>query len=91
MNDITRIELNEFLPVLTEQHRQLKKWGLENHHPYQYLSILLEEVGEVAEAINKTCSEGCTKTWDDVIEELVHVQAVAQSMIESIERNQKSC
>ena len=86
---IEAIELLKFLDVLREQNRQLDKWGLQNHHPHQYLTILTEEVGEVAEAILKTEGEGNTMTWDDVIKELVEVQAVAQSMIESIKRNQK--
>jgi NTP pyrophosphatase (non-canonical NTP hydrolase) len=81
-------ELNGYMPALDEQHRQLEKWGLQNHHPHVYMSILTEEVGEVAQAILKTEGEGQTKTWDDVIEELVQVQAVAMSMIQSIQRNQ---
>ena len=61
---------------------------VQNHHPHVYNTILVEEVGEVAEAILKTEGEGNAQTWYDVIEELVQVQAVAQSMIESIKRNQ---
>lgn len=76
--------LKKFEPVYKEQKRQIKKWGLQNHYPHKFLSILVEEVGEVAEAILKTEDEGQTKTWSDVIKELIQVQAVAQSMIESI-------
>ena len=82
-------KVSKFVPILAEQIRQLKKWGMQDHHPHHYLTIMTEEVGEVAEAILKTEGEGNTMTWDDVIKELVEVQAVAQSMKESIERNQK--
>ena len=81
-------KLEKYSPILKEQERQVKKWGVQNHHPHKYLSILTEEVGEVAEAILKTEEEGQTMTWYDVMKELIEVQAVAQSMIESIKRNQ---
>lgn len=88
-SELDRLKKVEKLqPIIKEQERQVKKWGLQNHHPHHYHTILVEEVGEVAEAILKTESEGKTKTWNDVITELVEVQAVAQSMIESIKRNQ---
>ena len=80
--------LKRFEPIYAEQKKQLEKWGIQNHHPHIYNSILVEEVGEVSQAILKTEGEGKTKNWHDVIQELIHVQAVAQSMIESIRRNQ---
>ena len=86
--DSEKDRLMAYKPALNEQSEQVKKWGVQNHHPHKYLTILIEEVGEVGEAILKTEEEGKTKTWDDVIEELVQVEAVAQSMIESIKRNQ---
>ena len=89
-NDIIdfNTKMLKFAPILTEQVRQLSKWGMQNHDPSFWHLILSEEMGEVAEAILKTVGEGHTKNWHDVIEELVQVQAVAQSMIESIKRNQ---
>ena len=86
--DSEKDKLMKFQPILAEQNKQVVKWGLQNHHPHVYNSILVEEVGEVAQAILQTEFEGQKKTWDDVIEELIQVQAVAQSMIESINRNQ---
>ena len=88
-SELDRIsDLRKFAPVLKEQLRQIRKWGIQNHDPAFYHLILSEEVGEVAEAILQTVGEGNIQTWSDVIKELIEVQAVAQSMIESIERNQ---
>lgn len=38
--------------VKNECERQEKLWGKQTHSPYVWLGILLEEVGEVAAAIN---------------------------------------
>lgn len=83
-------DYRKFAPVLKEQLRQIKKWGIQNHAPAVYLTILVEEVGEVAKAILQTTVPGPDESsnWGEVIKELTEVMAVAQSMIESIERNQ---
>ena len=39
------------LSVVKERIRQDAKWGEQNHNPYIYLAILLEEVGELAQSI----------------------------------------
>ena len=42
--------LNE---VMQERIRQNEKWGEQNHNPVEWISILLEEVGEASkEALN---------------------------------------
>lgn len=86
--DSEKDHLMAYKPALNEQGKQIREWGIQNHHPHKYLTILIEEIGEVGKAILKTEAEGKTKTWYNVIEELVQVEAVAQSMIESIKRNQ---
>jgi NTP pyrophosphatase (non-canonical NTP hydrolase) len=80
--------LDKFKPILEEQYQQIKKWGEQNHHPFVYQNILVEEVGEVSQAILQTEFEDTGKNYWDVIEELDQVMAVAQSMKESILRNQ---
>ena len=37
--------------VLGERERQEKKWGPQRHHPEKWMVILMEEVGEAAEAV----------------------------------------
>ena len=66
--------------ILSERNKQDVKWGEQNHDIYKWLAILGEEVGEV----NKAALED---QYDEVIDELVQVAAVAVAMIESLDRN----
>jgi len=68
--------------ILNELNRQLKKWGLQNHHPHKWLVILMEEVGESAEA-----SLGHLD-WSDYRKELIQVAAVALSAINCLDRDE---
>jgi NTP pyrophosphatase (non-canonical NTP hydrolase) len=70
---------NIFLEIHDERNRQDSLWGEQNHDPYYWLTILVEEVGEVAKAL-------CEKKPDEYRYELVHTAAVAVSMIECYER-----
>lgn len=66
-----------------ERERQTKLWGVQNHEPWGWLPILMEEVGEVA-------TELCTFSRTDFSNyetELIQVAAVAVAMVESIRRN----
>ncbi len=83
-------QLKEFQPVIDEMDKQLQKWGEQNHEPAIYNNILMEEVGEVAKAILQTevPGKGEYSNWEDVKKEIIHVAAVAMSMIRSLERNQ---
>lgn len=81
------------LEVMKERQRQQLKFGVQNHDPFTWLSILGEEVGEA----NNAALEGHvwksghrSKNWsslDNMREELVQVAAVAVAMVESIDRN----
>ena len=69
--------------ILEERGRQDRKWGSQRtHSPEKWLTILMEEVGEVARA----------SLEDDplsYIEELVQVAAVAVAALESHYAQQK--
>ena len=67
------------LDVLTERHRQDKKWGVQVHDPVSWLVILGEEFGEVAKAI-------CEKDEREYRKELVQVAAVAVAAVEEFDR-----
>lgn len=81
---VTRRVLNE---VCGERQRQESKWGQQDHHPFTFLAVLGEEVGEANQAALKATSEG--KEWSSYRAELVQVAAVAVAMIESLDRNSK--
>lgn len=80
--------------VSKERERQDQKWGEQNHAPFAYLSILMEEVGEAAQAANDAHVWGHgtdTRHWERVRlehlrNELVQVAAVAVAMIECLDR-----
>jgi NTP pyrophosphatase (non-canonical NTP hydrolase) len=73
--------------VLDERKRQDEKWGEQNHNPYIYLTILLEEIGELAQAILHTQFGGEKGGWLNVRKEAVHSAAVALALIECLDRN----
>lgn len=67
------------LEVHAERVRQDEKWGEQNHDPALFLTILTEEVGEVARAILDKDTPGYR-------EELIQVAAVAVSIVEAFDR-----
>jgi NTP pyrophosphatase (non-canonical NTP hydrolase) len=60
-----------------ERKRQKEKWGEQEHGGHAWVSILLEEVGEVAKAINED-------NMREALIELEQVAAVACAMWEQI-------
>lgn len=86
--DVTsRIKIQD--AVSTEMARQRQLWGIQNHEDRDWFPILVEEVGEVALALNDIRFPMSSKTHGreaQLREELVHVAAVAQSWLEAIER-----
>lgn len=68
-----------------ERAMQDAKWGQQNYDLNKHLTILTEEVGEVAKAIcENTFRDGSIA---DIREELIQVAAVAVAMVERIDRN----
>lgn len=72
--------------VLTEMVHQNEKWGEQNHDPFVYQNILMEEVGEMSQAALKTKFENGDK--DKIREEAVQVAAVALAIVECLDRDQ---
>ena len=71
--------------VQEEMERQDAKWGEQNHDPFLYLTILSEEIGEVAQAALDLRYPGGKKPGD-LRFELIQVAAVAASMVECLDR-----
>ena len=63
--------------VREERSRQDKKWGSECPQPLKMVSVLTEELGEVARAVN----DGDAKNLED---ELVQVAASARKFYEGL-------
>ena len=76
--------------IADEQLRQIRKFGLQNHHPFVYLAILTEEVGEAAQAAVDTffpkTPDAREQELKHLREELIQVAAVAKSFVECLDR-----
>lgn len=74
--------------VTTERDRQNAKWGDQSgNHPFEWMSILGEEYGELCEAVNETCFNTAHVKPEKggsgaIIREASHVAAVAIAIIE---------
>lgn len=69
--EVSRVNVD----VARERQRQNEKWGLQHHAPEWWLTILAEEVGELAkEIVELKFGEGDPSRMKD---ELVQVAAVA--------------
>lgn len=79
--------------VMQERGRQDQKWGLQDHTPVEWISILGEEFGEAAQAANdiyfvlENCNqETRARTLNEFREELLQVAAVAVAAVEDLDR-----
>lgn len=73
--------------ALQECQRQLDKWGVQDHHPVIWNSILMEEVGEVSKEVNEFTFSGKIDDLKKMREELIQVIAVGISFVDSLDRN----
>lgn len=90
MDSIRQFAVSE---VVFERKRQDELWGDQSERPlFERLSILVEEVGELAEAINETCLNSAIHPERGgvaaVQREATHVAAVAVSIIEAATRRE---
>lgn len=72
-------ESNEALAIYAirqERKKQRTKWGEQNHGDLYWLAILMEEVGEAAQAIIQE------KAYDEVEKEMVQIGAVVVAWLE---------
>jgi len=97
MNTLSRVNGGD-LTALTaarsidqERARQDEMWGVQNHPPEWWLVILMEEVGELAQAIVETHFDNGSDLGGvaNIRKEAVQCAAVAMAMIECIDRTDK--
>ncbi len=72
--------------IAKERSRQDHKWGEQNHDPFVWIGILIEEVGEVSRAAVEARFNYDTAHVEQYRKELTHVAAVAAAMIECFDR-----
>ena len=39
--------------IISESDRQIKKWGIQDRHPFEWLAYTTEELGELSKAISE--------------------------------------
>ena len=74
--------------ILEERRRQVEQWGDQvSNHPYEWMSILGEEFGELCGAVNETCFQNPKEPElggnDNIISEAVQVATVAIAIVEA--------
>ena len=72
-----------FEQIEAERIRQDWLWGVQRHSLDRWLTILVEEVGEVAKALQGDDTEQVEKEAE---EELIQVAAVAVQIVEKIQQ-----
>lgn len=70
--------------VLDERIKQNIKWGKQNHPYTVWLAILMEEVGEVAQAMQEGSAHHKKSDASDLYSELIQVAAVATAIAEQV-------
>lgn len=78
------INTTESVLAEVKEHRKFQdqRWGQQDHDPFFWLAILVEEVGEVAEALVR----GQQTSERDYRTELLQVAAVAVAAVETWDR-----
>lgn len=77
--------------VRTERHRQDGLWGDQSgNHPFEWMSILGEEYGELCESVNETFFKNAAHPdrggFEKIVKEATQVAAVAVAIIEAVQR-----
>lgn len=72
--------------IMAERIRQDLKFGEQNHDPFAYMNVLMEEVGEASQAALQTFFGGPKGGIDKFRKEMIEVAAVALAIVECIDR-----
>ena len=68
--------------VLKENQRQLTKWGIQTRSPFEWLTYLTEEVGELAQAVSEF--EYRKGSVDDIYKEAIQVATLSLKIAEIV-------
>ena len=66
--------------VVAEHEHQIEKWGVQSKSPFEWMTNLTEEIGELAQAITEAeYNNGCL---EDVRKEAIQVATLALKIAE---------
>ena len=68
--------------IRKERERQDSMWGIQEHDMSIWLMILMEEIGEFAQALQADKGWGKPSDANNRLEEIIHVAAVSTRMAE---------
>lgn len=77
------LELKDVAALLDEDARQVAKWGIQDRSPFKWLAYLVEEVGELAEAIIEADCKGGDlnkKALDQIHKEAIQAATLARKI-----------
>lgn len=80
LREVTDTQLKTWLR--DESNRQIKKWGVQDRHLFEWLAWTTEEFGEFAQAINDFCYDRTTK--QSIIREGIQTVTLLLKIIESV-------
>jgi len=66
--------------VMEESDRQVKKWGIQKRHAFEWLAYLVEEMGELSQAISE--AEYREGPIPEITKEAIHVATLALKIAE---------
>jgi len=75
--------------IVNERLGQNAKWGKQRHDHGTWLAILMEEVGEVAQAMQEGFTHHKESDADNLYTELIQVAAVAVAIAEQVAEDEQ--
>ena len=80
MKDLCLVNPQLYNMIGEENDRQLQKWGIQNHTPFEWLTYTTEELGELACAISEAEYRGGKP--EDVAKEAIQVATLSLKIAE---------
>ncbi|MBN1690435.1 MAG: hypothetical protein JW901_05395 [Dehalococcoidia bacterium] len=83
MKDMQLTHPSIFPAVLRENQRQIEKWGIQDHSPFEWLTYATEELGELANAISEHHNRGGDPeaVWKEAIQTATLCLKIAEMYI----------
>ncbi len=85
MKDLCLVTFTEKIvpKVFNENLKQLEKWGVQDHEPFEWLGFTTEELGEIANAIGEWQFRG--GSVEDVVNEAIQTATLCLKIAEMFE------
>lgn len=68
--------------IFIENFKQIEKWGVQNRTPFEWLTYLMEEVGELSEAVSNSVYDRSENNNENVVFEAIQVVTLSLKIAE---------